>query len=98
MHQTICVAILLSVAALLNAPLAAKMAADGNWGEAAGRMFAGPIIVFYIVHTLVYYVMRLMRGRTAISTYAASRLNYIAFTITLLGILGAVARYARPPS
>lgn len=98
MHQAISLSILLAIAVLLNAPLAARMAADGNWGEAVGNVFFGPIVFFYIVHSLIYYAVRILRGPSAVAAYAASKLNYIAFVISLLGILGAVAQRATPPA
>ncbi|MGV1834156.1 hypothetical protein ACQZ6C_05300 [Rhizobium rhizogenes] len=97
MRQVICVGVLLIVAVLLNAPMAAKMAGDGNWGEAVGSMLFAPIVVFYFVHSLVYYATRFLRGPAAVATYATSKLNYIAFVISLLGVLGAVAQRMTPP-
>jgi hypothetical protein len=97
MHQAICVAVLLTVAVLLNGPLAARMAADGNWGEAVGRLFFGPAVFFYIVHSVIYYAVRISRGPAAVATYAASKLNYIALVISLLGIIGAVAQRVTTP-
>ncbi|MDP9835961.1 hypothetical protein J2T09_000703 [Neorhizobium huautlense] len=97
MHQLICFSILLVVAVLFNAVAAAKMASDGNWGEAVGQLFFGPLVFFYVTHSVIYFATRLIRGPAAVASYSASRLNYIAFVITLLGILGAAAQRATPP-
>ncbi len=94
MHQLISIAILLAVAFLFNAPLAANMASAGQWGEAVGRLFVGPVAFFYIAHSVVYYATRAARGADKVGTYAGSRLNYVALVITLLGILGALAQRA----
>lgn len=98
MRQTICVAILLVIAVLLNASSAARMAADGNWGEAVGSLFFGPVVFFYIAHSLIYYAAYAVRGRAAIARYADSKVNHIALGISLLGILGDVAQRVAPPA
>lgn len=98
MHQLISVAVLLAVAVLLNGPLAMRMAADGNWGEAIGRLFFGPVVFFYLVHSVIFYAMRLFRRAEGGAGYATSRLNYISMVISLLGVLGAVAQRLAPPA
>lgn len=98
MHQAISVSILLAIAVLLNAPLAAKMATNGNWGEAIGSVLFGPLVFFYVVHSLIYYAVRFLRGKSAVAAYSASKLNYIALVISLLGILGAAAQRMTPPT
>lgn len=98
MRQAVCVIILLAIAVLLNAPSAAQMAGDGNWGEAAGNLILGPIVIFYIVHSLIYYPVYALRGPAAVAPYTTSKINYIAFAISLLGVLGAVAQRAAPPA
>lgn len=96
MHQLICFSILFVVAVLLNVATASRMASDGNWGEAVGRLFFGPLAFFYIIHSVIYVATRLIRGPEAVAPYASSKLNYIAFVITLLGIVGAAAQRATP--
>ncbi|WP_421363011.1 hypothetical protein [Agrobacterium rosae] len=96
MHQVICVFVLLVVSLLLNAQWATQIANDGNWGEAIGTLLIGPLGLFYFVHTIIYYAVRLIRGPSAVATYSASKLNYIAFAVSLLGILGAVAQRVQP--
>ena len=97
MHQAISVVALFVVAFLLNAPFAAMVAADGNWGEAVGSLLIGPVVFYYAVHSLVYFTARFLRGRSAVATYTASRLNYVALAISVLGVLGAAAQRAIPP-
>jgi hypothetical protein len=92
MHQVISLFIILTVTLLLNAQMAAQMASDGNWGEAVGLLLFAPLSIFFASHTLIYYALRLIRGSSALASYSASKLNYIALVISLLGILGAVAQ------
>lgn len=98
MRQAISVSILVVVGVLLNATYAAKMTAVGNWGEAIGSLFFGAIVLFYIIHSLIYFTVRLLSRSKAIAGYTASKLNYIACGITLLGILGAAVQRVTPPT
>lgn len=97
MHQLISVSVLVVVALLLNAQVASQMANDGNWGEAAGLLLSGPLGLFLLSHIVIYYPVRLIRGSSALASFSASKLNYIAFVISLMGILGAVAQRAQQP-
>ncbi|MFC0243271.1 hypothetical protein [Rhodopseudomonas telluris] len=90
MHQVICVVVLLVLSLTLNAPVAARMAGDGNWGEGLG-ILVGPVMIFYIVHAPIYYAVRLVRG-PALASFAGSKLNYLAALIGLTGILGTLAQ------
>lgn len=90
MHQLICVGVLLTLSFLLNAPLAARMASDGNWGEGLGILI-GPLVFFYLVHVPLYYAVRLVRG-AALASFTRSKLNYIAAVVGLAGILGTLAQ------
>ncbi|MGQ4274991.1 hypothetical protein [Terrihabitans sp. B22-R8] len=96
MRQIICIAIILAVSALCNAPLAARMASDGNWGEAVGQLVFAPLVVFYLVHSVIYYGTRLVRGRDALASYTNSKLSWIAFIVSVLGILGSAAQRVPP--
>lgn len=92
MHQVISLFIILAVTLLLNARPAAQMASDGNWGEAVGLLFFGPLSIFFASHTMIYFALRLIRGSSTLGSYSASKLNYIALGISLMGMLGAVAQ------
>ncbi|MFN3876760.1 MAG: hypothetical protein ACK4MH_00120 [Brevundimonas sp.] len=91
MHQIISLGLILATAFLFNAAAAAHMASIGMWGFAVGRLFFAPIIVFYFVHTLVYFVVRLIRGKDRVRSYTRSRLNYVGAVVAILGVLGAAA-------
>lgn len=91
MHQIISLGLILATAFLFNAGAAAEMASVGFWGEAVGRLFFAPIVFFYLVHTVVYFVVRLIRGKDRVRSYTRSRLNYIAAALTILGTIGAAA-------
>lgn len=91
MHQTIAIGISLAIAVLLHGPLAAAEVSDGNWGSALGNLIFGPLVIFFLVHTIVYFLSRMIRGREKLASFSGSRLNYIAAAITILGILGSVA-------
>ncbi|VXB20918.1 hypothetical protein [Brevundimonas sp. G8] len=91
MHQIIALAVTLLIALLLNGVAAAKMVSVGYWGGALGALFVGPVIVFYAVHTLVYFVVRLIRGKDRVRSYTRSRINYVAAAVAILGVLGAAA-------
>ncbi|XUY27491.1 hypothetical protein RMR21_003765 [Agrobacterium sp. rho-8.1] len=97
MHLTICIVLLLTVSAVLNASHAAQMAGVGNWGEALGEIAFGPLAFFFIAHVIIYYAIRAIRGREKLKSFSATKLNYIAFTLALMGILGAIAQRAGPP-
>jgi hypothetical protein len=91
MHQMIALALTLIVALLLNGGAAAQMVSAGYWGGAIGSLFFGPLMTFYVVHTLVYFVVRLIRGKDRVGSYTRSRLNYVAAGLTILGVVGAAA-------
>lgn len=91
MHQMIAVALPLILAFLLNGGDAAQMVSVGYWGGAMGSLLFGPLMTFYVVHTLVYFVVRLIRGKDRVGSYTRSRLNYIAAAVAMLGIVGAAA-------
>jgi heme/copper-type cytochrome/quinol oxidase subunit 2 len=91
MHQMIALALTLIVAVLLNGGAAAQMISAGYWGGAIGSLLFGPLIVFYVVHTLVYFVVRLIRGKDRVRSYTRSRLNYVAAVVAILGVVGAAA-------
>ena len=91
MHQLISFTIVFLAAVALNLKSAAIDASNGNWGEGLGNLVFGPLVFFYGVHTIIYFAVRLVRGRDAIAAYSASRVNYIAAVVTLLGVLGAAA-------
>ncbi|MBB3947277.1 type IV secretory pathway VirB2 component (pilin) [Rhizobium skierniewicense] len=80
----------------MNAPYAAQMASDGNWGEAFGQMILGPLGFFLAAHVVIYYGLRLVRGPSKLKSFSATKLNYIALSLALMGILGAVAQRANP--
>lgn len=91
MHQIIALAVTLVVALLLNGAAAAQMVSVGYWGGALGALLVGPLIVFYVVHTVVYFVLRLIRGKDRVRSYTRSRINYVAAAVAILGVLGAAA-------
>lgn len=91
MHQIIALFLVVGVAFLLNAPRAAALAADGLWGYAAGRLVFGPILSFFVVQTILYFIVRAIRGREGVARFSRSRLNYIAALIAVLGMVGSAA-------
>ncbi|MDK2748346.1 MAG: hypothetical protein KYX67_13605 [Brevundimonas sp.] len=91
MHQMIALALTLIVALLLNGGAAAQMVSAGYWGGVIGSLLFGPLIVFYVVHTLVYFVVRLIRGKDRVLSYTRSRINYVGAVVAILGVLGAAA-------
>ncbi|WP_428154532.1 hypothetical protein [Brevundimonas sp.] len=91
MHQIIAIALTLVIALLLNGVAAAQMVSVGYWGGALGALLVGPLIVFYVVHTLVYFVVRLIRGKDRVRSYTRSRINYVGTVVAILGVLGAAA-------
>ena len=94
MQQALALGLVLTAGLLLSARAAAIMSADGNWGGALGSLFTAPLVVFYLVHTVVYFAVRGLRGRDRIRTYAASRLNWIAAAVALLSVLASAAQRA----
>lgn len=88
------VSLTILVAVVLNLKTAAMMASVGNWGEAVGSMFFGPIVFFLIVQVVLFHATRLVRGSQAVAKFTTSRLNYISGLITLLGVLGAAVNPA----
>jgi len=90
-HQLISFTIVFVAAVALNLKSAAIAASDGNWGESVGNLVFGPLVFFFGVYTIVFFAVRLVRGKDAVAAYSASRLNYIAAVVTLLGVLGAAA-------
>jgi hypothetical protein len=91
MHQLISFAVVFAIAVALNLRSAAIAASNGNWGEGLGNLVFAPLVFFYGVYTILFFAVRLLRGKDAVAAYSASRLNYIAAGITLLGVLGAAA-------
>jgi hypothetical protein len=91
MHQIISLGLILATVFLFNARAAAEMASAGFWGWAVGQLFFGPVVFFFLVHTVVYLVVRLVRGKERVRSYTRSRLNYVAAVLTILGTIGAAA-------
>lgn len=91
MPQFVSIALVLAVAFLLNVRRAAMAFGDGDWGTALGSLAVGPLLVFYAVHSVLYVAGRLLRGRDRMRAYTASRTNYAAAAVTVLGVLGAAA-------
>ena len=91
MAQVISIAILMVAVAVFQAGAAARLAADGNWGEALGRLVFGPLVFFFLIQAVLYYGTKLVRGHMG-HGFATSRLNYVSLAITLLGMLGRIAQ------
>lgn len=91
MHLIISLGMILAAAFLFNAAKAAEMASIGLWGYGVGQLFVAPILVFFFLHTLIYFAVRLIRGKDKLKSYTRSRLNYIAAVVSILGILGSAA-------
>lgn len=94
MHQIIALGVVLAAAFVFNARAAAIMAAEGNWGYGVGQLFFAPVVVFFFVHTLAYFLTRLVRGKDRLASYTRSRINYFAMVVALMGVLGSAAERA----
>lgn len=97
MRLTICIICLLIVSGVLNAIPAAQMAGEGNWGAALGDLFVGPLAIFLIAHTLIYYALVLVRKPAGLRSFSQTKLTYISFALAVMGMLGTLADLANPP-
>ncbi len=97
MPMTICVILLLLVSAIFNSVSAAQLAGAGAWGEASSILIASPLLIFFGMHVIIYYGLRLFVEPSKLSSFSNTKLNYIAFAVALMGILGEVAQRANPP-
>lgn len=74
---------------ILSAGFVTGAASDGNWGEGVGALFIGPIVFFFIAHTILYLGARLVRGKDGVASYTASKINRIAALMTILAAIAA---------
>lgn len=91
MHQVIALGVVLAAAFVFHARAAAVMASEGNWGFGVGQLFFAPVMVFFFVHTLAYFLTRLVRGKDKLRSYTRSRINYVGMVVALMGVLGSAA-------
>ncbi|UHS55981.1 MULTISPECIES: hypothetical protein [Agrobacterium] len=97
MHLTICLILLLLVSGIFNAVSAAQLAGAGAWGEASSILIVGPLFIFFGVHAIIYYGLRLVREPSKLKSFSNTKLTYIAFAVALMGIFGDLAQRSNPP-
>lgn len=92
MHLLLALGATILAAVALNIKSAAIASSNGNWGGAVGDMLFGPIVVFFLIHTVLYYGTRLVRRKSLLKSYSRSRLCYISAAITVLGVIGSLGQ------
>lgn len=91
MHQIIALGLSFAAAILFNLKAAAIASSAGNWGDALGRSLLASVVVLFLVHMIAYGLVRLVRGKDKLASYAETKLNYIAAAATILGVMGSAA-------
>ncbi len=74
---------------ILSAGFVTETTIDGHWGEGVGALFIGPIVFFFIAHTILYLGARLVRGKDGVASYTTSKINRIAALMTILAAIAA---------
>jgi len=92
MHLLLALGVTILTAVALNIKSAAVASSDGNWGGAVGAMIFGPVVVFFLIHTILYYGTRLVRRKSPLKSYSRSRLCYISAAIAILGVIGSLGQ------
>lgn len=91
MHQIISLGLSFTAAIFFNLKAIAIASSVGNWGEALGRLLFAPVVFFFLAHTIIYGLVRAVRGKPKLASYAETKLNYIAAALTILGVMGSAA-------
>jgi len=74
---------------ILSAHVVTGAASDGKWGEGIGALIIGPLVFFFVAHTVLYIGARLVRGRDGVASYTASKINRISALMTILAVMAA---------
>jgi predicted Na+-dependent transporter len=72
------------ILAIVSARFATAATNNEHWGGTIGALFIGPIIVFFVVHTILYFTLRLLRGKDGVASYTGSKINCLSALMTIL--------------
>lgn len=59
-------------------------------GPSVGLLFIGPLVFYFIAHTMLYLGARIMRGRDGVASYTGSKLNRVSALMTVLAAIAAI--------
>lgn len=65
-------------------------AEGSNWWPSLGTLFGWAFAFFFIFHTMVYFFLRMVRGRNSISSYTTTKVNCISALVTIFATVAMV--------
>ena len=78
------------VVSIFSARFVSEAANEGNWVLAVGVFLLGPLAFFFVFHTILYLVIRVMRGREGVASYTSTKINCLSALVTILATMVAV--------
>lgn len=78
------------VVSIFSARFVSAEANEGNWIMAIGTFLIAPLLFFFVFHTVLYLVVRMMRGREGVASYTNTKINCLSALVTILATMAAV--------
>lgn len=75
---------------VLSARHVTGAASDGNWGDGVGALFLGPLVFFFLVHTIFYLGTRILRGKASVASYVSTKINCLSALTTIMAAIAVV--------
>ncbi|UHS57077.1 hypothetical protein [Agrobacterium vaccinii] len=72
---------------ILSAGFITGAASDGHRGVGIGALFIGPLVFFFVAHTVLYLGAWIFWGRDGVASYTASKINRISALMTILAAI-----------
>ncbi|GAK69178.1 hypothetical protein RRU01S_03_03510 [Agrobacterium rubi TR3 = NBRC 13261] len=72
---------------ILSAGFITGAASDGHWGVGIGALFIGPLVFFFVAHTVLYLGAWIFKGRDGVASYTASKINRVSALMTILAAI-----------
>ncbi|WP_158667342.1 hypothetical protein [Agrobacterium bohemicum] len=72
---------------ILSARFVTGAASDGPWGIGVGALFIGPLVFFFLAHTVLYLGAWIFRGRDGVASYTASKINRVSALMTIFAVM-----------
>ncbi len=87
MQQLSSLVLVFATLTILSAHFVTGAESSNRWGVGVGALFLGPLVFFFVAHTVLYLGARLFRGRGGVASYATTKINRVSALMTILATM-----------
>lgn len=87
MQQLSSLVLVFATLTILSARFVTGAESSDRWGAGVGALFLGPLVFFFIAHTILYLGAWIFRGRDGVASYATTKLNRVSALMTILAAM-----------